>query len=244
MTTNPAPTRGDGIKLYFRFKGVPLDREGGAWWDRTYYSSYYKSAAAQRQEFLGTMKPFLAAWAFDSIDNEVLAEGEPPKTSKLCPKCLGNVAPGVDRSDDCSCALQENAERKRAYIEDVIKPEFPLGARVRVIDSDERCYVGMKGVVTAYSPGIDGEWPGIRVTFDADEVPNTRPYVGSADDIFWFEEIERLNEESVVEPIPAGYRQATANEIQLLRDGAPDAVCDVLSAIVGTSDSAPPRKDP
>lgn len=168
--TTPVPTRGDGIKLYFRFKGVPLDREGGAWWDRTYYSSYYKSAAAQREEFLGTMKPFLAAWAFDSIDNEVLAEGESPR-----------VAPHVDET----VGLQESAARKRAYIEDVIKPEFPLGARVRVIDSDERCYINAKGVVEAYSPGTNGEWPGIIVKFDeASEVPSTS-------DVFWLEEIER-----------------------------------------------------
>jgi hypothetical protein len=228
MTDKPVPEHGDGIKLFFRFKGVPLDRAGGAWWDRTYYSTYYKSAEAQREEFLATLKPFLAAWAYTSTANEVLADGEPPRAPEPV--------------DETPC-LQESSKCKRAYIDEVIAPEFPIGARVRVIDSDERCYIGMKGVVAAYSPGTDGEWPGILVAFDADDVPNTRPYVGSTDDIFWFEELERLNEDPV-SPIPAGYRQATANEIQLLRDGAPDAVCDILSAVIGTSGSESSRKEP
>lgn len=165
----------EGLKLYFRFKNAPLDREGGAWWDRTYYSDGYTPAAAQRAAFLETLKPFLAAWAFDSIDNEVLAEGEPPR-----------VSPHIDETVDDTICLQESHERKRAYIENVIKPEFPLGARVRVIDSDERCYINAKGTVAAYSPGINGKWPGILVEFDENsEVPSTS-------DVFWFEELERL----------------------------------------------------
>ena len=45
--------------LWFRFKGVPLNRNGGAWWHRVFSSS------EERARFLHVVEPFLAAWAFD-----------------------------------------------------------------------------------------------------------------------------------------------------------------------------------
>lgn len=71
--------------VYFWFKGVNANRFGGPWWARS--SAEIKSPNLPNPlGFLGSIEPFLYAWAIDPNTNEVNTEGgciAPPRSLNI-----------------------------------------------------------------------------------------------------------------------------------------------------------------
>lgn len=54
--------------------------------------------------------------------------------------------------------LQESSTKKAAWLSEAQRV-FPLGSRVKVIESDEDSYVGQMAIVQGYDLGETGCWP-------------------------------------------------------------------------------------
>jgi len=67
---------------------------------------------------------------------------------------------------DTTAEFQSDPVAKAAW-ETRMRSQYPIGAHVRVTESDESEYVGLTGTVLDYDVGSDGDWPLIGVGFDA-----------------------------------------------------------------------------
>lgn len=63
-------------------------------------------------------------------------------------------------------SLQESPEKKAEWLADA-KVRLPPGTRVVVVKSDFDAYIGVTGSIIGYDIGHNGEWPMVRVKFDA-----------------------------------------------------------------------------
>lgn len=67
-------------------------------------------------------------------------------------------------ASDC---LQESPEKKAEWLT-WVTVAFPVGARVRIVDSDDASlgYVGLVGTVESHDVGDVGDWPLVGVKLD------------------------------------------------------------------------------
>lgn len=97
----------------------------------------------------------------------------------------------------CGCASMPKKQEEKSIFSPEGKDEwlkemgtaFPVGCKVRVVDSDLDEYIGVTGNVADYRPGSDTSWPLIGVVFDT---PIRIEGQVNRRDGFYDEELERL----------------------------------------------------
>lgn len=87
--------------------------------------------------------------------------------------------------DDEDTCLQESPEKKQKWLAEM-QQKFPVGSKIKILNSDLEVYIGKKGTVVDYDLGCSGCWPLVQIELDAEGFPAT------VEDGFYDDEIEAI----------------------------------------------------